>query len=134
MPNFWQLATTPILKIQWLPLGKLIHRQKSFLFCTPPLENSTTCITIIPTFKEFWNPQYHSCSLTPSRQTRAFLMKQYATLKYARISDAKAKDASLCVKMRHFSIRHSIRNRARSHDFEFFSSCIRASIESFGKV
>ena len=24
MPNFWQLATTPILKIQQLPLGMMI--------------------------------------------------------------------------------------------------------------
>ena len=28
MPNFWQLATTPILRIQWFPLCMLIFSQK----------------------------------------------------------------------------------------------------------
>ena len=47
IPNFWQLATTQILKIQWFPLGMLILRQKYFKFCTPPYANSTTRTTIM---------------------------------------------------------------------------------------
>ena len=35
MPNFWQLATTPILKIQEFPLGMLILRQKFSNFVPP---------------------------------------------------------------------------------------------------
>ena len=39
MPNFGQLAITPILKMQSFPLGMLIFRQKSFQFCIPRLKN-----------------------------------------------------------------------------------------------
>ena len=60
---------------------------------------------------------------------RAFLMKQYATLKYAKyalIGDANVKDASKCVTFQY--VRYSIRNRARSHDFEVFSSCSKVYV------
>ena len=42
MPNFWRLTITPILKTHEFPLGMLI--------LYPPLENMTTCITIITTY------------------------------------------------------------------------------------
>ena len=42
MPNFWQLAATPILKIQEFFLGMLIHRKKTLLIFYPPPEYSTT--------------------------------------------------------------------------------------------
>ena len=40
MPYFWQLTINPKLKTQnsIISFGKLIHIQKSFLFCTPRLE------------------------------------------------------------------------------------------------
>ena len=48
MPNFWQLATTPILKIQEFPLGIHIDSEvKIFLILYPPFENSTTRIAIL---------------------------------------------------------------------------------------
>ena len=53
MPNFWQLATTPTLKIQWFPLGTLILRQKIFLILYPPLENFTTSIAIMMLINRF---------------------------------------------------------------------------------
>ena len=88
------------------------HRWRSTLYV------QLSILTNIHTCKKFWNyHQYHSCFLTPSRRTRVFLMKQYATLKYAkyaRIGDANAKDASLCVKMRHFSIRTLFYTQSRS--------------------
>ena len=46
--TFWHLPTAPIFKIQEFPLGKLILRQKSFLFCTPRLK------TRQPTLPYFW--------------------------------------------------------------------------------
>ena len=45
--NFWQLATTPILKIQSFPLGMVIFRQKIFPILYSPLE-------------KFDNPYCHS--------------------------------------------------------------------------
>ena len=47
MPNFWQLATTPILKIDLFPLGMLIFSKKNFLNLYPSLGNSTTDIAIV---------------------------------------------------------------------------------------
>ena len=47
MSNFWHLPTNPILKIQYFPLSMLILVQKSFSFCIPGLENSTTRIAIL---------------------------------------------------------------------------------------
>ena len=38
MPNFWQLAIRPNLKINESSLGMLIFRQKYFLFCIPRLK------------------------------------------------------------------------------------------------
>ena len=35
IPNFWQLAIKPILKVHNFPLGVLIFRQKSFKFGIP---------------------------------------------------------------------------------------------------
>ena len=46
MPNFWQLATTPILKIQSF-FGYIDSYTKIFLILYPSLENSTTCIAIL---------------------------------------------------------------------------------------
>ena len=53
--TFWQLAITPILKIQSFPLGMLIFKQKCFQFCTPtwklnnPYYHTThgPCITLL---------------------------------------------------------------------------------------
>ena len=44
MPNFWQLATTPIRKIQWFTFGllKLIYSEKATKFC----EISTLLLSI----------------------------------------------------------------------------------------
>ena len=44
MPNFCQLAATPILKIQSFPLSMLIIRQKSFQFCIPRLKAQKSAI------------------------------------------------------------------------------------------
>ena len=38
LSNFCHLPITPILKIQKLPLGMLIFRQKKFKFFTPPMK------------------------------------------------------------------------------------------------
>ena len=45
MPNFWQLATKPILKIYQFPLGMLILRQKS---------------NFVPPAWKLDNPYYHT--------------------------------------------------------------------------
>ena len=47
MPNFWQLATTPILKIQLFHLTAVDFELKSFLMLYLYLENTTTGIAII---------------------------------------------------------------------------------------
>ena len=47
MPNFLHLPITPILKMQWFPLGMFESKAKIFLILYPPFENSTTRIAIL---------------------------------------------------------------------------------------
>ena len=54
MPNFCQLATTPLLKIQKFHLTTVEFKPKTFLILYPWLENSTTGIAIFPR-KPFFN-------------------------------------------------------------------------------
>ena len=46
-PNLWQLATTPILKIQKFHLTTVEFEPKVFLTLNPSLENSITGIAIV---------------------------------------------------------------------------------------
>ena len=52
---FWHVSITHILKIQKFSLGMLSFKQKIFPLLYPPLENSTTCTTIIKAFIALWN-------------------------------------------------------------------------------
>ena len=54
MPNFLQLDTTPILKIQYFHLITVDFQPKTLLILFPSIENSTTGIAIMPIHMVFF--------------------------------------------------------------------------------